>query len=344
MPWPRRWAKYLYPGPYPASVTTLRAAASTDSQVAPGLAACERRVLGLLDDVPDAALLVRWLAENDRPGDVGAVALDGAAAVDEDGVARGERARDLRAVRESGVRAELRPAAAGRPQLLGRPRDGHGQVARRHARAERFETLPEGELGDAVGQVHEGDLLGRLRAAASLRHRRAVDDLGRGERSAQAEDFEGPEVRGRSQLAGRGADVLEDAADRRVGILVLLPGPDLLAGRDELFGALGLEGRADPDRVLLAAEDDAEDALAQPPADLGEVEEIRAAADEQGVEAVFSQEPPGLLAAQGVILGPERLDLLHEVFEILRCAGRGGGRGDRPEPQGGQRDRTGLDE
>ena len=49
-------------------------------------------------------------------------------------------------------------------------------------------------------------------------------------------------------LPGRGADILEDAADRRVGVFVLLPGPDLLAGRDELLGPLGLEGRADPDQ------------------------------------------------------------------------------------------------
>ena len=212
--------------------------------------------------------------------------------------------------------------------------------ARLHAFADGLEALAIGQLRDPVGQVHVGDLLGRLGPAAALGDGRPVDDLGRGERPAQAVDLEGPEVGRRAQPAGRGADVLENAADQGVGILVFFPRPDLLAGRDELLGPGRLEGRTDPDGVLLEAEDDAEDALAQPPADLGEIEEIGAAADEDGVEAAGGEQAPGLLLARRVVLGRERLDPRHEVLELLReggpgrpCGRSGPGPGQAGEPQ-----------
>jgi hypothetical protein len=74
-----------------------------------------------------------------------------------------------------------------------------------------------------------------------------------------------------------------------VRVLVLLPGPDLLAVRARAPSArLASKAGQTQTGIAPAAEDDAEDALAQPPAHLREIDEVRPAADEEGVEAVLA--------------------------------------------------------
>ena len=125
---------------------------------------------------------------------------------------------------------------------------------------------------------------------------------------------------------------------------MLVPGPDLLAGRDELLGPFHLEGRTDPDRVPLPAQKDAEDALAQPPADLGEIEKVRPAADEQGVEPLLGEQAPGVFAARREILRCQRCDARGDVLELLAGPGSGRGGSARIEAQGGEGYGPGLDE
>jgi len=88
-----------------------------------------------------------------------------------------------------------------------------------------------------------------------------------------------------------------------------------LAGGQRLLGPLQLEGRADPDGAALAVQDDAERALAHPPADGREVRQIDAAVEKDRVHTVGGHQDPGPLLAGFVVLGPQGGNALDQVFQ-----------------------------
>ncbi len=72
-----------------------------------GLSGGERGGLGAVDDVEDLFLPVGWLAVDEAAGDIGLVAFDGAAVVDEDDLAFADDLWAGAAVRERGPLAHL---------------------------------------------------------------------------------------------------------------------------------------------------------------------------------------------------------------------------------------------
>src|SRR4030042_2063806 len=137
----------------------------------------EGRGLGFPDDFPDLTLLVGRLAEEDSPRDVGAIAFDRTAAVNENRAAFLEIAANHRAGGKTRVRAELGPAPACQSHLLVRGAYSRRQGPGTHPFAELLEALAVGQLGDLVGQVHVADLFGRLDAPAAFGTDRSVDKL-----------------------------------------------------------------------------------------------------------------------------------------------------------------------
>ena len=105
---------------------------------------------------------------------------------------------------------------------------------------------------------------------------------------------------------------------------MLFPGADLLARRDELLGPLELEGRADPDGTALFVENGAERPLAQAPADCGEIAEIDAAVEENGIQTMGGHQRAGPLLAGFVVLGAQRGYALDHVLKRGGAGSLGG--------------------
>ena len=261
--------------------------------------------LGAVDDVEDVALALGGLAVDEAAGDVGLVALDGAAVVDEDDLAFANDLRLQAAVGQGGGGANLAGGVAldaGAGVAFG---DKGGEVVTGDAGPGRF---PGGFVdceGDGVGELHEGELGGRLDLTA------AGDDGDGGVELAPGVSF-GERV-GEDELdafvdtygAGSG-QVLDEQA---VGVFVLLPGEDFggaaIGELGELLGHAGfLEAGADNvGRELgVGGEYPGEQALGLAGVDAGEVDERRAAGEDDGGHALLLHEGAGFVGA-GLALG-----------------------------------------
>ena len=113
---------------------TLRAAASTASQGTPGRAAASAASCACRSISNTRFILSVGLPEHERPADIRLVALDVAAAVDQQDRPFADRLRRDRAVGQGGVLADLHAGAAFEAQLRVR--------RRRPDRAKSFCVMP----------------------------------------------------------------------------------------------------------------------------------------------------------------------------------------------------------
>ena len=214
---------------------TPRAAMSISSQRLPGLAAAKPAACACLLQIPDVALALGRLAEHVGARDVGEIAVDRRAGVDQDHVAVLQRLRIGHAMRIGGrlaeqhrverriaFRAEL-AVRGGEERLHLGGRDAFAHDAGR--RLVRFER-------DVLRRLHQRDLvLGLDHAAAGGDVDRVDEGVGV---AGAAQPVEGEE---RRRLVDRdGAVGIAERAhglgDDRGRILVFLPDRDLVAERE----------------------------------------------------------------------------------------------------------------
>jgi hypothetical protein len=88
-----------------------------------------------------------------------------------------------------------------------------------------------------------------------------------------------------------GAAVAQRLRDQRVRALVLVPRPDVAAGRERLAHRRLLERGRDDDRFAVGGNDRRGGALGAPPADAAEILERRAGFDEQRADLRLAQQP-----------------------------------------------------
>lgn len=264
-----------------------------------GFACSERSGLGFVNDVEDLLLFVGRLAKDEGARDVGLVAFDGAAVVEEDDLSLLNDLRLKGAMGERGVLAYLAGGEAGEAcaQIAGG--DELGDLAVGHAG---FERLPSGFVdveGVVVGEAHEGELGGRFNGAAA---------------SGDGGSADGSEVRaGVSDAVGEGelrtlfdsdaarddAGVFEGFCEEGVGTVVLVPGVDLGDGGLRKRGGLGFHAladatffkyRADDEGGAFDGKDPGEETFRLPPGEAGEVVERGPGADDESVYLVFCEE------------------------------------------------------
>ena len=121
-----------------------------------GLACGEGGGLGLVDDVEDLLLLVGGFAEDEGARDVGLVAFDGAAVVEEDDLAFLDDLGLERAVGQRGVLADLAGGKAGEAGADVSGGDELGDLAVGHAGLEGLPCCLVDIEGVVVGEAHEG--------------------------------------------------------------------------------------------------------------------------------------------------------------------------------------------
>lgn len=121
-----------------------------------GFACGEGGGLGLVDDVEDLLLLVGGFAEDEGAGDVGLVAFDGTAVVEQDDLAFFDDLGLERAVGQGGVLGDLAGGVAGEAGAVVGGGDEVGDVAVGHAGLERLEGGLVDLEGVVVGEAHEG--------------------------------------------------------------------------------------------------------------------------------------------------------------------------------------------
>ena len=205
IPWPIRWRK---PAPSPAASIGARQAAFTSRASAPGRAAC---TAGLLRrEHRRARLLVarRRLAADERAAEVGAVALDDGAEVEEHGLAVARAARAAVASPESSRRApqvkmcvgKRRAARAADAELV---LDLLDEVGHRDARHDARRGRVHRRAGELAGLAHQLQLGRRLHAPQPVHERRALDELDAGQRLLQLEHGLRPGPRPDGEPAGR---------------------------------------------------------------------------------------------------------------------------------------------
>jgi hypothetical protein len=153
---------------------TLRAAASTDPQATPVWPRPELRPArdGRLRR---RASSCRLLAEGEAAADVGLVAFDGAAVVDEDQAAFLEHLRLDRAVRERGIAVDLATGVAGKADPLVGRADPLADLAVGDAGLDRLPRRFVDRERDVVGQLHQLQLGGAFDGAAAGGDRRGAD-------------------------------------------------------------------------------------------------------------------------------------------------------------------------
>jgi hypothetical protein len=207
-----------------------------------------------------------------------------AAAVDQHEVAGAQRARLLGAVREGRVRAEQHERSSPNPEApVGRRAPARG-LRGAHALPERLEHRPVGPHADLGRAAHQGELVGVFHHAAPRRHgSRAREAQGGGRLRDPVRKGEGHRLLDSDPPAG--SVLLEGLRHHGVGRFVLLPGAHVRAHVDLLVGAVAFEGRCDPDRVTVAPEHEAEEALGETPLGAAEITQARAGAHHDPVEA-----------------------------------------------------------
>jgi hypothetical protein len=190
--------------------------------------------LGPVDDVEDLAGLVKFreggVAEDEGAGDVGLVAFDGAAVVDEDDLALTDGLGLQGAVRKGGVFADLAARVAGDAAAGVGEVDEPGELAVGHAGLGGFVTgFVDGE-GDVVGELHEGQLGGSFDGAAAEGDRRGASG---GEGRAGVGDTVGEDELGAlfdAEAAGAEAGFLEGFREKVIGVFVFVPRVDTRCG------------------------------------------------------------------------------------------------------------------
>jgi len=284
--------------------------------------------LGVLDDAEDFTLEVGGGTVDEAAGDVGGVAFDGAAVVDEDHVAFADGLDFVRAVGDGGVGADVAGGVAGDATA------GVGavyEVGEVLVGVSGAAGLVDGTVdveGDAVGEAEEGDFGGGLERAA------AGGDGGGGN------DFEcraglGYSV-GKGELdvlfdaegAGGEGVLGETALQDGVGVFVFLPevadgGFALGEGGVEVVEVVALEPRADDEGRGLLGENVGEEPLGLAPGHAGEVAEGGAGGDEDGVHAVGLHELAGEVEAGLALVFGDGDD----VFAAVGEGENGGGEG-----------------
>ena len=261
---------------------TLRAAASMAWHWTPGCAAARAADWAWWTMSKTLLLLVGGFAEDEGAGDVGLVAFDGAAVVDEDDLAFADDLGLEAAVGEGGVLADLAGGIAGDAAAGVGGGDELAELAIGHAGLRGFlGGFVDGE-GDVVGELHESELGGGLDGAAAEGDGGGADG---GEGWGGVGDAVGEDELGAlfdADLAGGDAGFLEGSGEERVGIFVFVPGVDAGCGGGGEGGGLGVhafadaalfEGGTDDEGAAGCGEDPGEEALGLTPAEAGEVGE-----------------------------------------------------------------------
>ncbi len=262
--------------------------------------------LGFMHDVEDLLLLVGCFAEDEGAGDVGLVAFDGAAIVDENDLILAD---DLRLERAVGEGRELTYLAGDYPLDAGAAVcsvDEAGELARGHAGLGGLEGgLVYGE-GDVIGELHEGELGGGLYGAAAHGDRDGADcsKSGAGVGDAIREDELGTFFY--ADLAGGEASFFESLGEKSVGAFVFIPGVDLRGGCAGQSCRLGFHALADTAFFKDGADDEGsagsgkypgEEAFGLSPTKSGEVGEGGAGGDDEGAKFVLVKEGAGSFEA-----------------------------------------------
>ncbi len=153
----------------------------------------ERRLLGLALDLPHPPMLRRGFAEHIGAGDVGVVALDLTAGVDQHQIAFTQGLGAGQAMRILGRLAELDGAEAragvGADPAVGLVDEaadlGGGHARREHQRCASLDLQRHG-----LSLPHQGEFGGRLDPTAAVHDRRRIDQRERRARAAQTVDHE----------------------------------------------------------------------------------------------------------------------------------------------------------
>ena len=153
-------------------------------------------------------------AQNEGPGEVGAIAVDHRRQIDQCELAALQRRRTQAAVKHARFHTEVDVDGRARPLGAGlhhRVRDFGGNLLRRHTRAEHFMGAVHSEARDLLGFGQQRDFLGLLDHPEWVHHRVRRDNLDHRVDLAEHVDQEGRRV---EPLLD--AD-LELAADRPIG-------------------------------------------------------------------------------------------------------------------------------
>ncbi len=258
--------------------------------------------LGAMDDVKDVLLPVGWLAKGKAAADVGLIALDGAAVIDENQAAVFDGLGLDAAVGQRGEGIDLATGIAGEAgQGIGLA-DPFADVGVGDAGAGGEDGLPGGLIdlqSDVVGELHQSKFRGGLDCATAGGNGRGADDLecraGLADTVGEDEGDAFLNSQLAAQLSGGDAEVFEALSDERIRILILLPGvdPGVFAAGSLLHllpGALFFKAGADVEGCALAGQDGDEEALGVPPADAGVVDERCAADEGDGIDSLLSHE------------------------------------------------------
>ena len=261
-------------------------------------------------DVEDALHSVCRTSEYERAAYVRPVALDPAAAVDEQDRAFADHLWRDRPVGERRVLPRLHARASLEAESVVRHADEVAEVPLRHSLFHRqISGLVRGER-HLVGKFHELDLMLVLGGTAARRDRGSADDLEAGcgvcHTVAEAELyrlFRPDPTRGDAAIAKALRDPL-------VGALVLFPCPNFRAAqraeRELLAGAVLLERGADDEGVAPDRHDDREQPLPAAPADVREVDHRCAAREKEGVDIVGPHQAFRLLDTCGALFAGDR--------------------------------------
>src|SRR5207237_2359827 len=115
---------------------------------------------------------------------------------------------------------------------------------------------------DLVRRFHAATLIDDDRCGTELHSGPSERELGGDETWCPGSD--GEPARAQAQIAQR-------VVDEHLGILILLPHPNLESSIHLILGALLLEGRRDDDRLSRFRQDESEESLAPTPLDAGEI-------------------------------------------------------------------------
>ena len=286
-----------------------------------GFGGGQRGILRLALQGPDFFLARGGFAEDHGAGDVGLIAVHGAAIVEQNHVAFVQGLRHGAAVGEGGVLAEADGDAALEAKGAIGGADVVAELGRGHALAERGEAGAVG-FDSYIGRaLHERELGFGLDHAAAGGDRGRVDELGRGDLLAEAVKDGEMDLLFKGDAAGGDAAIFERLADGSEGSAGVGIGGD---GAGDLDGiGQGLRAGDEPSKIALGGDDESGDLGG---ARAGEVEERRAALHEDGADLPAVHEAAGLFDAGAALVQGDGLDAGGHGLESADGVGDGRGR------------------
>jgi hypothetical protein len=241
-------------------------------------------VLRFADRFKGALHFFGGLAENAGAGNVGLIAFDEAAVIDQYDVTLLQCARLLAAMRQGGgwakqnhgVPAELHPGIASHNEIA--------DLLLSHSFLQICKNQAINVESSVAGETHEFEFVRGFAGAAGDGDGIGGDAFVGG--SGCAEMIEKGEGKALFDADAAGAEIAvsESGGEKLERVFVFLPTADF-GGIEERFAHAGLfECRADEDGLTAGGDDEGEEAFAHPPVDAREIVEAGAGTDEEGVE------------------------------------------------------------